>query len=184
MWIQYVVGYDKQEQRSLATTLRNRLYNYRRALSEGIDNFTAAVTEWWRSLAGGTGAASSWLGTMVIALLMISFLGALALFYLLVKRARRFGFWRGLRFWHSEAEGRSVIDFYERMTSVLAERGMVRAVDETPLEFATATGMTEAMKITRAYNRVRYGEQPLSSDEAEEIDKWLREMEDRKNQLP
>jgi transglutaminase-like putative cysteine protease len=179
MWIQYVVGYDKQEQRSLATTLRNRLYNYRRALSEGIDNLTASVTEWWRNLVGGTGAASSWLGTMIIALLMTSLIGTLALFSLLIARARRLGFWRGLKFWRTEAEGRSVIDFYERMTSVLAERGLVRAVDETPLEFASATGMTEAIRITRAYNRVRYGEQQLSGDEAAEIDKWLRDLEGR-----
>jgi hypothetical protein len=177
MWIQYVVGYDKQEQRTLATTLRNRLYNYRRALSDGIDNLTAAVTEWWRKLVGGAGAAPSWLGTMLIALLFISLLGMLALFSLLIARARRFGFWRGLRFWRAEAEGRSVIDFYERMTSVLAERGLVRAADETPLEFATATGMTEAVEITRRYNRVRFGEHDLSSTEAAEIEDWLISLE-------
>jgi len=29
MWFQYVVGYDKQEQRSLATSLHNRLFDLR-----------------------------------------------------------------------------------------------------------------------------------------------------------
>src|SRR4029453_10130210 len=32
MWFQYVVGYDKQEQRALATTVQSRLFVYRRAL--------------------------------------------------------------------------------------------------------------------------------------------------------
>src|SRR4029077_16256678 len=29
IWFQYVVGYDKQEQRSLATSLNNKLFSYR-----------------------------------------------------------------------------------------------------------------------------------------------------------
>src|SRR5882762_9935221 len=33
IWFQYVVGYDKQEQRSLATSLQNRLTAYRRSLA-------------------------------------------------------------------------------------------------------------------------------------------------------
>lgn len=175
MWIQYVVGYDKQEQRSLATTLRNRLYAYRRALSEGVDNFTATATEWWRALTGAT--APSWLGGASLALLLLPLLLLIFLMTLLVSRARRLGFWRGLRFWRTETEGRSVIDFYERMTAVLAARGLERAADETPLEFAAATGMTEALKVTHAYNRVRFGEHSLSDREAAEIEEWLSSLE-------
>src|SRR6185436_1729351 len=32
MWFQYVVGYDKQEQRTLATAVRNQIFDYQRAL--------------------------------------------------------------------------------------------------------------------------------------------------------
>src|SRR5204862_7175855 len=39
MWFQYVIGYDKQEQRSLATSLNNRLFRYRRRLGDEL--FTA-----------------------------------------------------------------------------------------------------------------------------------------------
>ena len=34
IWFQYVVGYDKQEQRSLATSLHNHLFDYRRLLAQ------------------------------------------------------------------------------------------------------------------------------------------------------
>ena len=51
------------------------------------------------------------------------------------------------------------------------------AEDETPLEFATTAGMPEALKITEAYNRVRYGEHRLTPAEIAEIDEWLSRME-------
>jgi transglutaminase-like putative cysteine protease len=177
MWIQYVVGYDKQEQRTLATTLRNRLYAYRRALSEAIDNLTAAAVNWWHTITSGTLSANSWLGSASAALLLLPLLLLIFLMTLLVSRARRLGLWRGLRFWRTETEGRSVIDFYERMVAVLAARGLERAADETPLEFAAATGMMEALKVTHAYNRVRFGEQRLSAAEAAEIEEWLTGLE-------
>ena len=43
MWFQYVVGYDKQEQRSLATSLHNRLFDYRRSLSRQLDSIQKAL---------------------------------------------------------------------------------------------------------------------------------------------
>jgi hypothetical protein len=63
------------------------------------------------------------------------------------------------------------------MTSILAARGLRRETGETPLEFATAAGMPEVLKITEAYNRVRYGEHRLTSAEVAEINQWLSRME-------
>jgi hypothetical protein len=180
MWIQYVVGYDKQEQRSLATTLRNRLYTYRRAMSDGVDNLTVLASEWWRTLTGRNGSANPWLGGASGALLLLPLILLMVFLTLLIGRVRRLGLWRGLRFWRTQTEGRSVVEFYERMTAALAARGLQRASNETPLEFANATGMNEAMKITRAYNRVRYGEQNLSAAEAAEIEGWLSRLEGEK----
>jgi hypothetical protein len=95
----------------------------------------------------------------------------------LARRIWRLGFWQGLKLRRRQSEGRSIIEFYERLTKVLAARGLQRAPDETPLEFAAATGLSEALQITRAYNRVRYGEQQLSPSEAAEIEAWLKGME-------
>ena len=55
-----------------------------------------------------------------------------------------------------------------------------RADHETPQEFALATGMPLPVKITDAYHRVRYGAQTLPRDEADVIESWLKEIEERK----
>jgi hypothetical protein len=59
------------------------------------------------------------------------------------------------------------------MLAVLASKGFVREPHQTPLEFAYAVGMPEAVGITEKYNRVRFGGGELSGDEAAEIDGWL-----------
>ncbi|HEY0384575.1 MAG TPA: DUF4129 domain-containing protein, partial [Pyrinomonadaceae bacterium] len=103
----------------------------------------------------------------------------LILLFWLGRRIWRHGFWQGLKLRRRQTEGRSIIEFYERLTKVLAARGLERAPDETPLEFAANTGLSEALEITRAYNRVRYGEHQLSSSEAAKIEEWLKGMEDK-----
>jgi hypothetical protein len=138
------------------------------------------ASEWWRALTGRGGSANPWLGGASGALLLLPLILLMIFLTLLIGRVRRLGWWRGLRFWRTQEEGHSVIEFYERMTAALAARGLQRASDETPLEFANATGMNEAMKITRAYNRVRYGEQNLSAAEAAEIEGWLSRLEGEK----
>lgn len=176
-WNQYVIGYDRQEQRSLATSLRNQIFNLREVLSEMWEGAKAGVTQWFRSaqnavgLGGGSAAAfGAWPLIFGILLLLASIL-------LLIYRIRRLGFWRGIRVWQREEERPSVVKFYERMTKVLAARGLRRGQDETPLEFAGATGMSDVLRITRAYNRVRYGSQALSAAEMAEIEQCLTRLE-------
>jgi hypothetical protein len=101
----------------------------------------------------------------------------MAILLMLIYRIRRFGFRRGLKVWRREAEGPSVVKFYERMTKILAGRGLHRGRDETPLEFATATGISDVLRITRVYNRVRYGAQDLSATEVSEIEQCLTRLE-------
>ncbi|MCO6511900.1 MAG: DUF4129 domain-containing protein [Aridibacter famidurans] len=51
---------------------------------------------------------------------------------------------------------------------------------QTPLEFASATGFDEAVRITEKYNGVRFGEKELSEDESDAIENWLRVLETTK----
>jgi hypothetical protein len=37
--------------------------------------------------------------------------------------------------------------------------------------------MPEALKVTKAYNRVRFGDQKLSATETTQIEEWLKRME-------
>ncbi len=157
MWFQYVIGYDKQEQRSLATSLQNQAFHYQSVLAKWL-TILRSVT-WYKLLLG-----------LCLVLLAV-------LLGLLVSRIRRLG-WRGLKLagMHDDAQHSAVV-FYERMTAELAKRGIERSPEQTPLEFAVSVGLNEALAITSAYNRVRFGSQRLSGTEQEQIEQMLRELE-------
>lgn len=174
LWMQYIVGYDKQEQRQLATSVRGQLAGLRRTLTETFDNLKTYLSEWWSGKPGEQKKP----GVLMRIVTLLIFLPLPLILLWLGRRIRRLGFWRAFKLRRRVTEGRSVIEFYERLTKVLAARGLRRAPEETPLEFASATGLNEALFITRAYNRVRYGEHDLTPTEAEEIEEWLKQMEE------
>jgi len=70
----------------------------------------------------------------------------------------------------------SIVEFYDRMQKILASKGFVRESHQTPLEFAYAVGMPEAVNVTEKYNRVRFGEKGISSSESEAIESWLEDI--------
>ncbi len=160
LWFQYVVGYDKQEQRSLAASMNNRLFGFRRSLAQGIARLKQAPLAGWRR---------------VLFAVFVVLAASLLLWY-----TRRIGWQRRLRIKRQEDEaGTSAVEFYERLTKLLADRGIKREPDETPLEFASAVGMKEALMITTAYHRVRYGEESLSASEQTQIEDLLSVLERR-----
>jgi transglutaminase-like putative cysteine protease len=157
LWFQYVIGYDKQEQRSLATSLQNKAFRCQLLLSQALT--------WVRSL--------PWRPVLFVSIALLVFVSGA----MLLLRIQRFG-WRGLRFARKdESLQTSAVIFYERLTKALARRGMQRLPAETPLEFAATVGLREAETITGAYNRVRYGAQTLSRAEIEQIESALRRIE-------
>jgi len=164
IWFQYVVGYDKQEQRSLAAALQGRLIDFRRSLVR----MAGAIQE------------TLFLHTRILGLVVFG--GALGFMAVLIaKRVRRFGWRRGLRIRPGQdVAARSTILFYERLTALLARRGMERDSHLTPLEFAGSLDFQPALTITQAYNRVRFGRQPLSPAELREIEQTLKQLEGEK----
>jgi hypothetical protein len=160
LWFQYVVGYDKQEQRSLAVSLHNHIFDYTRTVS----NMLAAI----RSLFTPT--------VLVIVLgLILLLLG--------------FGFvFFGKRLWpliwrggagRAIEDGRAYSDvqFYEKLLELMEQRGVSRDKAKTPLEFAGNSKSSEVMIVTRAYNRVRYGGERLSTSEQREVERALVALE-------
>jgi len=164
IWFQYVVGYDKQEQRSLATSLQSGLIDFRRALA-------LIVTEIQKTILAETKV-----------LTLIGFgLAGVVLLVLVARRVRRFGWRRGLRIRPGQAvEPPSTVVFYERLIALLARRGVERDCHLTPLEFAGSLEFQPALAITQAYNRVRFGRQRLSPAELREIEETLRKLEGEK----
>jgi transglutaminase-like putative cysteine protease len=178
IWIQYVVGYDGAEQQSIAKSVGNRFSELRDWLVRRFESLKDAFSNLSTWLRGGS--ADGHLSFLRLALLAL-ILALLAFgFVHLIRKLRRLGLRRIFKRKEMEGSTSSVVEFYERMTKILAARGLKRSPGETPLEFASATGLPEALKITRAYNRVRFGEEDLSTVEAAQIEDWLKKMEGEK----
>ena len=161
IWFQYVVGYDQQEQRTLATSLYHQLFNFGRFVSSVLAFVRNAVP---------TNALSIAITGIVLILGIISLL--------LLLRTRRFGLRRAFQF--APVAGipdESAVVFYERLTAILAARGWRRDTGLTPLEFARHVGLREAMVVTDVYNKVRFGRQQLSKAELKDLDAMLLSLE-------
>jgi len=156
MWFQYVVGYDRQEQRTLAASMQNELLRYQRFVSVALR--VLRQTSWSIMV----------LFAALLALLFFGWLG--------FGRFRRFG-WRGLFAARAKRDERSAVAFYERLLKVLAERGLIRSPDQTPVEFARSIGAKDVLAITAKYNRVRFGGQGLSAAEVKEINDTLKQLQ-------
>jgi hypothetical protein len=152
-----VIGYDKDEQRSLATSVQSQVFRYQRILGDLVGELRTIA---WQ--------APLRIASFVLLVVLISFVAI---------RVKRFG-WQGLRLRRKkEGPDRSAIIFYERLTALLAKRGIHRPPEQTPLEFASTVGLKEALTITGAYNRVRYGSHELSRFEREQIEEILTKLE-------
>ncbi len=175
LWIQYFVAFDNQEQRSLARSIRGDFADVRATASASLSVFQEKLTEWWAEVRGDAGGKAA---AFALGYAIASIAGAAALFF-----ASRFAFrWISSRaFWRRLIKGDAVggrsVEFYERMSRLLEERGLRRAISQTPLEFASATGIAQVEMITREYHRVRFGERHLSADELAKVGTWLDAIE-------
>jgi hypothetical protein len=172
-WIQYFVAFDNQEQRSLFTNLRKGFLEYQSSTSNYFESFQILAAEWWKDVQGHNGFETR---AAAVGYAIAAFLTAIALLigsWLAFKRVRALSLWSAFKRWFEPKPKRTVIEFYERMVNLLAERGLVRPAHQTPLEFAYAINIPEAVSLTLRYNSVRFGEAELSADERREIEDWL-----------
>jgi protein-glutamine gamma-glutamyltransferase len=170
-WIQHVVAYDRQSQRSLARALQGQLSSYTYSAFHSADGLGSRLSALWR---GGADAGA--LGVFASPLIAGPF--ALAFVFGVAVFMRRKGLLSsGRRREDARAPERAVVEFYRRMTAALDARGLRRDAHQTPLEFAEAVGAPEVLSITRAYNRVRFGARGLTNAEAAEVERCLHRME-------
>jgi protein-glutamine gamma-glutamyltransferase len=159
LWFQYVIGYDKQEQRSLASSLHNRVFDYGRMISSALATIQSYLT-------GNTLPIVFGATTFALTLFLIFF-------------GKRLVQWMRLGVVSAPTDGPtdSRIEFYERLVAAMEQRGYLRARHLTPLEFADTLKSNEAVLITRAYNRVRFGGERLSASEQKEVERALFQLE-------
>jgi protein-glutamine gamma-glutamyltransferase len=172
-WIQWVVAYDKQDQNTLAQSLRGQIATLTESATGAADRLLAGLSARWGSPGGGGHPAA--FATPATLLAPGALLAGLAGVWVW-RRGRRPRFGPGAR--GEGATAVAVIEFYARMTRALAARGVRRRDDETPLEFAAGYGSPEVMTLTEAYNRVRFGGRGLEDKERAEVEEFLRRIED------
>lgn len=180
-WIQYVVTYDNQEQRSLFRSVRNNVSDYHGNLSVWINQLNNQLSDWWKEVRGDDGieASAKAIG-FAVGYLVVAILGILLIVWL-IRKISKLKFVEIFRSWLKTKKETSIIEFYERMQKVLAKQGLQRKEYQTPLEFAFALNMLEAVKITERYNSVRFGEKSLTQTEIREIEIWLLRLEEKEN---
>ncbi len=177
LWIQYFVSYDNQEQRSLFRSMKSGFTDFQGRITEWLNEYQNKIQDWWKDVRGDKGfQASAWAIAYGVGYL-IAFIAGIWLLSLLYRRAKKLELWHKFVDWWKRKKQKSIVEFYERMERVLAKKGFQRQTHQTPLEFAFALNMPEAVSITEKYNRVRFGEKDLSGAEASEIENWLETLE-------
>lgn len=176
VWIQYFVAFDNQEQRSLFTSIRRGVSDYQTKTSSWINDAQELFSKWLGDVRGDRGLESSVVAiAWALGYLLAAAISAVLLVWL-YRKALKWKVWQWLMDLLYRRRRASVVEFYDRMQRVLANKGFTRELHQTPLEFAFALGMPEAVKITEKYNGVRFGEKELSREEAHEIEDWLEEI--------
>ncbi len=178
-WIQYFVAYDNQEQKTLFNSVKNGFNDYKNTASIYLASFQKELEYWWKDVRGDKGFLASIKATAIGAGYIIAFALGIFLLFRLFRKIYQLAIWNKFGNWVKQKNEATIIEFYERMQKVLASKGFRREPHQTPLEFAFALNMPEAVKITEKYNRVRFGEKDFSKDETKEIENWLKNLENR-----
>jgi protein-glutamine gamma-glutamyltransferase len=179
-WIQYVVSYDDQEQRSLMRSVRNNFSEYQSQSSIWLNEIQVELKEWWKEVRGDKGFEARAKAVGIAVGYVLAILLGIILVVWLIRLISTYKLLEKFRAWLKDKNETSIVEFYDRMQKVLEKQGFERKPYQTPLEFAFALNMLEAVRITEKYNSVRFGEKNLSRKEAEEIEDWLKDLENRK----
>ena len=177
IWIQYFVSFDDQEQRSFGRSVKSGFIEYQAKVAAYIAGSGRLASEWLNEVRGDKGWQASLMVILYGAAILFGSIIGIFMMIWVVKKVIRMEVWRKLlNKLFSKRDG-SIVEFYERLLSVLASQGFERQPFQTPLEFAYAVNSSEAVAITQKYQRVRFGKYDLSRDETTEIGQMLESLE-------
>ena len=185
-WLDYVVTLDSDEQASIMVDIQHRLLTVKDRLMVYYLNAKA----WTRRLLGTLILDRAWTTAELIVIggvIVVLALSFLILYVVIAYRKRRglpptgYGPWWHRLFilplWRRRAAKRdfrqSAVLFYEQMLAISRRAGLVKQPDQTPLEFASASGLSPIREITALYNRVRFGGVQLDEIETRRVSELL-----------
>ncbi|HZM89137.1 MAG TPA: DUF3488 and transglutaminase-like domain-containing protein [Blastocatellia bacterium] len=191
-WLDYIVTLDSDEQASIMVDLQQRLL----ASKDRLVAYYLAAKAWARTILTTVIIDRTWTTLEVvligsaIALLSVS---CVLLYIVMAYRKRRglpptgYGPWWHRLFilplWRRRVAKRdfrqSAVLFYEQMLAIARRAGLVKEPDQTPLEFASASGLSPIHEITMLYNRVRFGGAQLDEVETRRLSDLLLELKQK-----
>jgi transglutaminase-like putative cysteine protease len=184
-WLDYIVTLDRDEQASIMVDIQQRLL--------GIKDRLLVYYQSARLFAGkllDSVINRAWsTGELIALIAVVSFVAVsvVSLYVILAFRKRRrlpdtgYGPWWHRLFilplWRRRLAKRdyrqSAVLFYEQMLAIARRAGLVKQPDQTPIEFALASGLSPIREITTLYNRVRFGGATLDESETRRISELL-----------
>jgi protein-glutamine gamma-glutamyltransferase len=188
-WLDYIVTLDSDEQASIMVDLQHRLLN----VKDQLLAYYLGAKNWTRRMLGNLISDRRWNATdllMIIGGLIIGAISVVAIYVLMASRKRRglpdtgYGPWWHrifiLPLWRRRFARRdyrqSAVLFYEQMLAIARRAALIKQPDQTPVEFALASGLAPIREITAMYNRVRFGGAQLDEAETHRISALLDEL--------
>ncbi len=188
-WLDYIVTLDSDEQASIMVDLQHRLLN----IKDQLLAYYLGIKNWTRKMLGDLISDRSWKATdllMLIGGLVVGAVLVMSVYVLMASRKRRglpdtgYGPWWHrifiLPLWRRRFARRdyrqSAVLFYEQMLAIARRAALVKQPDQTPVEFAVASGLAPIREITILYNRVRFGGAELDEAETRRISALLDEL--------
>jgi hypothetical protein len=188
-WLDYIVTLDSDEQASIMVDLQQRLLS----IKDRLVVYYLGAKQWTRMMLSKLIINRRWsMGELLmlagaLAVLALSFV---SLYIVVAYRKRRslpptgYGPWWHRLFvlptWRRRLARReyrqSAVLFYEQMLAIARPAGLVKQPDQTPVEFALASGLSPIREITTLYNRVRFGGAQLDESETSRVSDLLREL--------
>ena len=187
-WLDYIVTLDSDEQASIMVELQHRLLG----VKDRLLTYYLSAKLWTGKILGKFIYRTWSTGELIMlvsafALLALSFV---SLYVVIAYRKRRglpptgYGPWWHRLFvlptWRRRVARRdyreSAVLFYEQMLATARRAGLVKKPDQTPVEFALASGLSPIREITMLYNRVRFGGAQLDENETRRVSELLAEL--------
>ena len=165
-WNSYVIDYSIRDQALIAMNLRQKSLGIRRSMVQALELWSfqlgRSLRRIWRSYGD-----------------LVGFLAAITAASLILLRRRARG-GMGLD-WLRWRRATTHVAFYERMVRLLARRGHAQSPMVTAREFASTFAgrphlQDPVAEITALYERVRFGEEPITATEAQRVAALLRQV--------
>jgi transglutaminase-like putative cysteine protease len=161
-WSEWVIGYDFAHQLALAQNLQRDSRNWSESARDWFEHKQRAGKKWMKSWQLQRGVLG-----YLLPIALVLFLVALRFNLLaeLVRRARLFFQLRGSKVDRSDPQLASRL--YTELLRILARRGLLRDVSQTPFEFAAAVdspNLAPAVReFTQLYAQARFGGAPCET---------------------